>query len=95
MSAKRDRSSAKDILDRVAGNASTASREETITHTRPHVPPKPKRVKKTWTLDVDTLLAIQQIQAHSLRKSGKTLSESKIVDEAVLHLLKEKGLSIE
>jgi len=95
MSAKRDRSSAKDILDRVAGNTRTVSQEAPNKQTRAESSSKPKRVKKTWTLDVDTLLAIQKIQAHSLRTNGKTLSESRIVDEAVLHLLKEKGLSAE
>lgn len=95
MSARRNRSSARDILARVSGEPQEEVQEVPQAPKRTPKPPKPRRVKKTWTLDVDTLLAIQKIQANSLKTSGKTLSESKIVDEAILHLLSEKGLSIE
>jgi hypothetical protein len=95
MSTKRSRTSAKDILDRVSGGVREEVQEESQPAKRMAKPAKPRRVKKTWTLDVDTLLAIQKIQANSLRTQGKTISESKIVDEAVLRLLSEKGLSLD
>jgi len=95
MSAKRSRTSAKDILDRVSGGVREEVRKEPLPAKRTAKPAKPRRVKKTWTLDVDTLLAIQKIQANSLKTNGRTISESKIVDEAVLYLLSEKGLSLD
>ncbi len=52
-----------------------------------------KRRKKTYSLTNQAILAIERIRFEAA-KDGENLSASDVVDEAILLLLKQKGLAV-
>lgn len=82
--------STKSLLTQAAANKSTS------TAARDGAGPqaaKPVRIKKTITLDPQTVKALHKLRAHiSIEEEGQT-DFGRIIDEAVRQLLKSKGLS--
>lgn len=53
-------------------------------------PEKPQRVRATFHLPIDVVVAIDTMQTEQLKKTGKKPERSQIVSEAVLLFLKQK-----
>ena len=56
--------------------------------------PASRKVKKTISISVDTLKAIQLIQTQAIENGNKKPSDSAVIDEAVSEFLSSKGLSV-
>ena len=55
---------------------------------------KPQRVRKTISVSVDTVLAIKKIQEQRLINDGKSPTDSALIDEAIMELLRSSNLSL-
>lgn len=85
--------STKTLLSRAAAPkaAETVIRESVQFHPDNE---KATRIKKTITLEPQTVKALHKLKAHiSIEEDGQT-DFGRIIDEAVLELLKTKGLSL-
>ena len=52
---------------------------------------KKKRIKATFYLDLEDILAIDRMQTEQLRKSGKKPERSHIVSQAIQSLLRQEN----
>jgi hypothetical protein len=61
----------------------------------PQQPKKPKKVRTTVTLSQETLDSIELLKLEARKESGKKITYSDILQEAIETLMQQKGLSLE
>jgi hypothetical protein len=82
--------STKNLLSKAA----IAHPTELATIATPKVEQSSNRVKKTITLDPHTVKALHKLKAHISIEEDSQTDFGRIIDDAVLELLKVKGLSL-